>query len=190
MTPFLQTRVGAEPARYVDFSGLLLALWQVSRRHEFRRRTLRPGRRLCPKCGRDWLSRCHRRDRDRLINEGVRRRIRPRHNIADKTERQVCGTEQHWRHLWMLLRLRPGVCTEGKLSICRLLNTRHILSHSAERAHPTLVGTLPYQVYNGPASRAWQDGEQQGNIDCAKGHFAPPETGVTIATARNRARPK
>src|SRR5437879_2265243 len=98
----------------------------------------------------------HRRGRGWLINEGVRRRVRPRHDIAEKSERQVCGVEEHWRQLGMLLRLRLGVCTGAKFSVGRLLKAAHVLPHSAERAPPALLGTRLGQVGNGPASRGWQ----------------------------------
>src|SRR5436190_608594 len=63
---------------------------------------------------------CHRRDRDRTVNARVDHRVGPGHDIADETERQVCGTECDLRHLWILLRLRIGTCPGPKVSVCRL----------------------------------------------------------------------
>lgn len=112
------------------FSGYLPGFWQ------FYRMSLLPALRCC------LCHRClyHRWGRDWLINEGVRRRIRPGHDIANKTERQVRGAEHYSSHLSMLLRL------------C-LPKTRYILSYAAERAPPTLLGMRVDQVCNGPASR-------------------------------------
>src|SRR5581483_7371079 len=130
---------------------------------------------------RSVLSRClgHRRGRylsDRrnrawLINVGVRRRIRPRYDITDKTQRQVCGAEYLECNLSILL--RRGAWRAAASSVCRLVNTRHIVSHSPERDLPT-VRPRPGEVCNGPASRDWQAPEQQTNTDCAKGHLALP----------------
>ncbi len=142
------------------------------------RRSLRPalgrclwdGWNLCHRVGR---CQCHWRGRGWLINVDVRRRIRPRQDIPDSTERQVSGAEYHSRHLSKLFRIRPELCSAGEFSVCRVLNARYILFHSAERDYPPL-GALPGQVCNGPASREWQAPEQQSNTACPTGHLIVP----------------
>src|SRR5262249_58799741 len=95
-----------------------------------------------------WRALCYGWDGDWVIDEGVRRRVRPRHNVADQAERQVGGAEDHEGHLWVLLPVRLGACLEAKVPVCRRLNTLHILSNSAERALPipALLGAWLDQI--------------------------------------------
>ena len=160
------------PTRYL--TGLRLAgavsrrFWVFVRTSYGRRQ--RQGRERCGLCcGRVRGSRCRARVRGSRCRGGVREcqgrgwywlihvrvhlRIRPRHDVADERERQVYGTEQHERQLWIVLGLRMRVRADAQFSVRGALDTQHILSDTAERGSPPLLGASRERVFDCSAPR-------------------------------------